>query len=69
MSFTPQFSDEQQLIRLADDHKKRIEVLTRNQSETGETVASLEKNMSSTTSVLLDRLGAAEDRLGKLQIQ
>ena len=56
------------MIRLADDHEKRIELLTRTQSETVETVASLEKNMSSTTYVLQDRLGAAEDRLGKILV-
>ena len=57
---------EQQLTRLADDHEKWLDALTSNQTEAVETVASLEKNFSSTTSVMQDRLGVSEDRLGKL---
>ena len=60
---------EQQLTRLADDHESRLEALTTSQTEAAETVASLEKSFTSTTSAMQDRLGVAEDRLGKLQIQ
>lgn len=60
---------EQQLTRLADDHEKRLEVLTNKQAEATETIVSMEKNFTSTTSVMQDRLGVAEDRLGKLQLQ
>ena len=59
---------EQQLTRLADDHESRLEALTTGQTEAAETVASLEKSFTSTTSAMQDRLGVAEDRLGKLQI-
>ena len=37
--------------------------------EAAETITSLEKSFTSTTSAMQDRLGVAEDRLGKLQIQ
>ena len=60
---------EQQLTRLADDHEKRLDALTNSQAEAAETVASLEKDFTSTTSAVQDLLGIAEDRLGKLQIQ
>ena len=48
---------EQQLTRLADDHEKRLEVLTNNQAEATETIVSMEKKFTSTTSVMQDRLG------------
>ena len=37
--------------------------------EAAEAVASLEKNLTSTTAVMQDRLGVVEDKPGKLQLQ
>ena len=55
------------MSRLAGDHEKRLDSLKGDQLGIAETVGSLEKNFNSTTSVLQDRIGDAEYRLGKLQ--
>lgn len=60
---------EQQLTRLRDDYENRLIALETSQVEEAEAAASLEKNFTSTTSDVQDRLVLAEDRLSKLQMQ
>ena len=58
-----------QLTDLAKDYEQKMESFHADQKRVEESVNTLEKNLDSVKSVMQDRIGDAEDKIGQLQSQ